>query len=68
MAQPGEAARKYMQQEAPDELVGVEAHHLDLVAIGVIAPAEANVLAVEVDEAMVVDGGLVGVPRGARAS
>ena len=61
MAQPGEAARKHMQQEAPDELVGVEAHHLDLVAIGVVAPPEANMLAVEVDEAMAADGDLVGV-------
>ena len=50
-----------MQQETADELVGVEAHHLDLVAVGVVAPPEANVLAVEVDEAMVADGDLVGV-------
>ena len=61
MAQPGEAARKHMQQEAPDELVGVEPHDLDLVGIGVVAPAEAHVLAVEVDETVVADGGLVGV-------
>ena len=29
MAQPGEAAREHIQQETADELVGVEAHHLD---------------------------------------
>ena len=61
VAQPGEATRKHMQEEAPDELVGVEPHHLDLVAIGVVAPPEANVLTVEADEAVVADGGLVGV-------
>ena len=64
MAQPGEAARKHMQQEATDEHFGVEPYHLDLVAIGVVAPAEAYVLAVEVDEAVVGDGGLVGVAPG----
>ena len=61
VAQPGEAVREYMQKEAADELVGIEPHHLDCVAVGVIAPAEANVFAIEVDEAMVPDGDLVGV-------
>ena len=55
MAQPGEVARAYMQEEAPDELVGVEPHHLDTVAIGVFTPPQANVLAVEADEAVVAD-------------
>ena len=50
-----------MQEEAADELVGVETHHLGLVAIGVVVPSEAHMLAVEVDEAVVADGGLVGV-------
>ena len=50
-----------MQEEAPDELVGVEPHHLDSVAIGVVAPAEANVLTVEGDEAVVGGGGLMAV-------
>ena len=61
VTQPGKATRQHMQQEAANELVGVEAHHLDPVAVGVVAPPEANVLAVEVDEAMVADGDLVGV-------
>ena len=50
-----------MQEESSDELAGVEAHHLDLVAVGVVAPAEPHVLGVEVDEAVVGDGALVGV-------
>ena len=43
------------------KLVGVETHHLGLVAIGVVAPPEADVLPVELDETVVADGGLVGV-------
>ena len=50
-----------MQEEAADELVGVETHHLGLVAVGVVAPPEADVLPVELDETVVADGGLVGV-------
>ncbi len=61
MAQPGESARQHMQEEAADELVGVETHHLGLVAVGVVAPPEADVLPVELDETVVADGGLVGV-------
>ena len=61
MAQPGKAAREHVQEEAADELVGVEVHHLELVPVGVVAPAEAHLLGVEVDEAVVGDGALVGV-------
>ena len=61
VAQPGEAAREHVQEESADELAGVEAHHLELVCAGVVAPAQTHLLAVEVDEAVVGDGGLVGV-------
>jgi len=60
VAQPCKAVRQHVQEEAADELVGAEAHHLDRVGVGVVAPAEADVLAVEVDETVVSDGGLVG--------
>ena len=60
VAQAGEAAREHVQEEASDELPGVEAHHLALVGVGVVAPAESHLLAVEVDEAVVGDGALVG--------
>ena len=56
VTQPGEAAREHVQEEASDELAGVEAHHLALVAVGVVAPAESHLLGVEVDEAVVGDG------------
>ena len=58
MAQPGEAVREHVQEEASDELGGVERHDLEFVAVGVVAPSEPNVLGVEVDEAMVGDGAL----------
>ena len=61
VTQPGEAAREHVQEEASDELAGVEAHHLALIAVGVVAPAESHLLGVEVDEAVVGDGALVGV-------
>ena len=63
VAQPGEAAREHVQEEASDELAGVEAHHLELVAAGVVAPSETHLLGVEVDEAMVevVPGGAFSV-------
>ena len=61
MTQPGEAAREHMQEESADELAGVERHDLDLVAVGVVAPAESHLLAVEVDETVIGDGAFVGV-------
>ena len=61
MAQAGEAAREHVQAEPADELAGVEGHGLELVAMGVVAPSEAHVFAVEVDEAVIGDGALVGV-------
>ena len=61
VTQPGESAREHVQEEASDELADVEAHHLALVGVGVVAPAESHLLAVEVDEAVVGDGALVGV-------
>ena len=50
-----------MKKEAADELARVETHHLALVAVSVVAPSEANMLAIEVDESMIGDGGLVSV-------
>ena len=55
MAQPRESARKHMKEGAADELVGVELHYLALVAVSVVAPSEAGLLAIKVDEATVGD-------------
>ena len=61
VTQPGEAAREHMQEESADELAGVERHDLDLVAVGVVAPAESDLLGVEVDETVIGDGAFVGL-------
>ena len=50
-----------MKEEAADELLGLEPHHLALVPVGVVAPAESDLLGVEVDETVIGDGGLVGL-------
>lgn len=60
VAQPSESTWEHVQEESADELAGVEAHHLELVGVGVVAPAEPHVFGVEVDEAVVGDGTLVG--------
>ena len=61
MADAGESERQDMQQEAADELIGVQAHGLLAIAVGVIAPAKAHVLSVEINQAVVGDGNLVRV-------
>ena len=61
VAQPGETVRQHMQEKPADEFVGIELHDLDLVAVRVVAPAEADVLAVEIDETVVGDRRLVRV-------
>jgi hypothetical protein len=50
-----------VQEEAAQEFYCVESHDALLVAMGIIAPAEADALAVEGSEAMVGDGHAVGV-------
>ncbi len=61
MADAGESERQDMQQEAADELIGVQSHGLFAIAVGVIAPVKAHVLSVEINQAVVGDGNLVGV-------
>ena len=61
MTDAGESERQDMQQEAADELIGVQAHGFLAIAVGVIAPAKAHVLSVEINQAVVGDGNLVGV-------
>ena len=51
-----EAIRQAVEQEAVDELVGVEHHHFRLVVLAVIAPPEADPGLVHGDEPTVGDG------------
>src|ERR1035441_10570467 len=55
------AGRNGVLQEAADELVGGEGHHLGLVAVPVILPLEGNLVVFESQEAPVGDGHAVGI-------
>ena len=55
VADADESAGQNVQEEAAQELDGVEGHDALLAAVGIIAPAEADVLAVEGGEAAVPD-------------
>ena len=55
MAQALEAAGEHMQQEAPDELGGWEGHHLDGIALPIIAPAEMDHAVLQGHETLIAD-------------
>ena len=50
-----------MKQEATQELLGRQGHHSFLIAMGVVLPAESDLVVLEGDEAMVGDGHAMGV-------
>src|SRR2546427_11400579 len=50
-----------MEEEATEEFVAIEVHDLDAVAVGVVAPAEADTVIGDGDEPLVGDGDTVRV-------
>src|SRR5437762_1853906 len=50
-----------VEQEAADELVGVEGHDLSLVVVAIVLPQEADAAVGESDEAAVGDGDAMGI-------
>ena len=63
-----EAARQHVQEEAADELGGVERHRLDpgfagRLAAAIVLPLEGDALVVEPDQTCIRDGDAVGVAR-----
>src|SRR5439155_13183889 len=52
---------QHVQQEAADELAGIECHHLGFVVRAVVLPAETNAAAVTIDKSAVGDGNAMGV-------
>src|SRR5579863_5363007 len=60
-ADADEAFWQNMQEEAAEEVHGVESHDALLAAVGIIAPEEADALPVEGGDAVVADGHAVGV-------
>ena len=61
VADAHETPGQNVEEETAQELRSVEGHDTLLAAVGIIAPAEADVLAVEGGEAVVADGHAVGV-------
>src|SRR3954453_14588103 len=64
MADAMKAVRQGVQQETPNELIGHQGHHLALVVMPVIAPAEADLIARHIDQPAVRNGDAVGVATG----
>jgi hypothetical protein len=60
-ADANKAAGQHMQQEAAQELWGFEGHHSLAIAVGVISPAEGDLMVGEGDQAMVGDGDAMSV-------
>src|SRR5438067_12928979 len=56
-----EAVRQNVEQEAADELVGAKGHHLLLVVVAIILPAEADPALGKTDQAAVGDGDAMGI-------
>lgn len=56
-----EAVRQRVQQEATNELVGVERHDLRLAAVAIISPAERDAIVDHADQPGVGDGDAMGV-------
>ena len=61
MADTMETVGQDMEQEAADELAGIEGHHLPLVMVAIIFPEEADPAVGESNQAAVGDGDAVGV-------
>jgi len=55
------AAGQDMQQEAAQEFGGLEGHHSLVIAVGIISPAEGDLVVGEGDETMVGDGDAMSV-------
>ena len=61
MSDAVEAVRQGVQQEAPDELVGIERHDLDLAAMTIVLPAERDPAVGHTDKPRIGDGDAMGV-------
>lgn len=61
MSDPHESRGKGVQQKSADEFLGAQAHDLELIAVGIVAPSKAYLAVFEADQAMVSDGHAVGV-------
>jgi len=60
-ANANKTAGQHMQQKAAQELWCRERHHSFAISVGIISPAENNLIVSESDQAMVGDGDAVGI-------
>jgi len=60
-ADADKAAGQDVEQEAAQELLRTEGHHSLLISVGIILPAESNLVMLESHEAMVGDGYAMGI-------
>jgi hypothetical protein len=60
-ADADKAAGQDVEQEAAQELLRIERHHSLLISVGIILPAESNLVMLESHEAMVGDGYTMGI-------
>ena len=61
MADAHEAFGQHMEEEAAQELGGVERHDAQLAAVGIVLPSEGDALAIEAKQAVIGDGDAMGV-------
>src|SRR3989442_13767190 len=61
MADADEAVGNHVEEEAAEELIAVEVHDLQAVAVGVVTPPEADAAVGDGDEAVVGERDAVGV-------
>jgi len=60
-ADADKAAGQNVEQEAAQELLRTECHHSLLIPVGIILPAESNLVMLESHESMVGDGHAMGI-------
>ncbi len=61
MSDSHESRGKGVQQKSADEFLGAHGHDLELIAVGIVAPAKPYLVVFEADQAMVSDGYAVGI-------
>jgi len=63
MADLDEAAGQHVEEEAPDELDGIQGHFLDLVMVFGIPPTEPHAASLHIEQSSIGDGDAMGVTR-----
>ncbi len=62
MAYPYIARGQYMKEEPPDKFIGLQRQGLWTVPVGIISPEERNLAVLDSEDAVIADGGSMGIP------